>query len=93
MAESIKLAFEATVITMLFLGILAMLINRIKKKNICPICGDPCRGKFCCEAHEFLRYDEEELSRDDWLDAEEDEVLAEQREMEREERKMKSGII
>ena len=88
-----KLAFEATIITMIFLGIMALLINRIKQKNICPICGDPCRGKFCCEAHELLHYDEEELSRDDWLDAEEDEAMEEQREIEREERKMKSGLF
>ena len=81
-----KLAFQATIITMLFIGIMAMLINRIKQKNTCPVCGDPCQGKFCCEAHELLHYDEEELSRDDWLDAEEDEALAEQRELEREEK-------
>jgi len=51
---AIKLALEATIITMLFLGILALLINRIKQKNICPVCGDPRQGKFCCEAHELL---------------------------------------
>ena len=86
MIESVKLAFEATIITMIFIFGLLYLISRIKQKNICPICGDPCRGKFCCEAHELLHYDEEELSRDDWLDAEEDEALAEQEEIEREER-------
>ena len=86
MIESVKLAFEATIITMIFIFGLLYLISRIKQKNICPICGDPCRGKFCCEAHEFLHYDEEELNRDEWLDAEEDEALAEQREMEREEK-------
>lgn len=31
--EAVKLAFEATIITMLFLGILALLINRIKKRR------------------------------------------------------------
>jgi len=81
-----KLALEATVITMLFIFGLALLIRLIKEKNTCPICGDPCRGKFCCEAHELLHYDEEEFSREEWLDAEEDEALAEQEEMEREER-------
>ena len=30
---AVKLAFEATVITMIFIGILAMLINRIKEKK------------------------------------------------------------
>lgn len=81
-----KLAFEATVITMIFIGIMALLISLIKQKNICPICGDSCRGKFCCEAHELLHYSEEEFSREEWLDAEEDEALAEQEELEREER-------
>jgi hypothetical protein len=83
---AVKLALEFTVITMLFLGIMALLISRIKQKNTCPICGDPCQGKFCCEAHELLHYSEEEFSRDDWLDAEEDEALAEQKELERQER-------
>ena len=83
---AIKLAFEATVITMIFIGIMALLINHIKSKKFCVVCGDPSIGDFCCEACENLHYDEEELSRDDWLDAEEDEAMAEQREMEREER-------
>ena len=83
---AIKLALEATIITMIFIGIMALLISLIKQKNICPICGDPCRDKFCCEAHELLHYSEGEFSTEDWLDAEEDEALAEQREMEREER-------
>jgi len=87
---AVKLAFEFTVITMLFIFGFLWLISRIKQKNTCPICGDPCRGKFCCEAHELLHYDEEELSRDDWLDAEEEEALAEQEELEREERTSKA---
>ena len=33
MPETIKLAFEATVITMIFIGILAMLISRIKERK------------------------------------------------------------
>jgi hypothetical protein len=33
MPEAIKLALEATVLTMIFLGIMAMLINRIKNKE------------------------------------------------------------
>ena len=89
MVESIKLAFEATVITMLFLGIMAMLISRIKQKNICPICGDPCRGKFCCEACDLLHFSEEEFSRKEEVYADEDENEAEFEMMEREERKSK----
>ena len=77
MAEAIKLAFEATVINMIFLGILAMLINLIKSKKFCVVCGDPSISDFCCEGCENLHYDEEELSR------EEDD---EQEIMEREER-------
>ena len=90
---AIKLAFEATVITMIFIGILAVLINRIKEKDFCVVCSDPSVGDFCCEAHELLHYDEEEFSRDDWLDAEEEEALAEQRELEREERVSKAGVL
>ena len=93
MAESVKLAFQATVITMAFIFGLLYLISIIKQKNICPICGKPCQGDFCCEAHENLHYDEEELSREEWLDTEEDEALAEQEELEREERNMKAGIF
>jgi len=33
MIESAKLALEATVITMIFLGILALLISRIKERK------------------------------------------------------------
>lgn len=87
---AIKLAFQATIITMAFIFILAWLINRIKQKNTCPICGDPCQAKFCCDAHELLFYDEEEFSREESMDAEEEEALAEQEELEREERKCKS---
>ena len=61
-------------------------MTETKSKKFCVVCGDPSVGDFCCEGCENLHYDEEELSRDDWLDAEEDEALAEQREMEREER-------
>ncbi len=87
---AVKLAFEATVITMIFIGILAMLINKIKEKSFCVVCGDSCHGDFCCEMHELLFYDEEELSREEWLDAEEDEALLELEMMEREERRCKS---
>ena len=75
-----ELAFEATVITMIFIGILAMLINLIKSKKFCVICGDPSIGDFCCESCENLHYDEEELSREEEIDEDD-----EQEEMEREE--------
>ncbi|TES92930.1 MAG: hypothetical protein E3J87_03450 [Candidatus Cloacimonadota bacterium] len=65
MMEAIKLAFDATVITMIFIGILAMLINLIPSKKFCVICGDPSISDFCCEGCENLHYDEEELSRED----------------------------
>ena len=65
MIEAIKLAFEATVITMIFIGILALLINLIPSKSFCVVCGDPSLGDFCCEGCENLHYDEEELSRED----------------------------
>ena len=77
-----ELAFDATVITMIFIGILAMLINRIKSKNFCVVCGDPSIGDFCCEGCENLHYDEEELNREEEVDDEDDE----QEIMEREER-------
>ena len=82
MIESIELAFDATVITMIFIGILAMLINLIKSKKFCVVCGDPSIGDFCCESCENLHYDEEELSREEEIDDEDDG----QEEMEREER-------
>lgn len=72
----IKLAFQATIITMAFVFILAMLINLIPSKKFCVVCGDPSIDDFCCEGCENLHYDEEELSR------EEDD---EQEEMERQE--------
>jgi len=82
MIESIKLAFEATIIMMAFIFILAMLINLIKSKKFCVVCGDPSIGDFCCEAHENLHYDEEELSREEEICDEDDE----QKEMDRQER-------
>lgn len=80
--EAIKLAFEATIITMLFLGILALLINLIKSKKFCVVCGDPSISDFCCESCENLHYDEEELSREEDVDDEDDE----QEEIERQEK-------
>ena len=82
MPEAIKLAFQATIITMIFIGILAMLINLIKPKKFCVVCGDPSISDFCCEGCENLHYDEEELSREEEIDNEDDE----QEEMERQER-------
>ena len=82
---AIKLAFDATVITMIFIGILAMLINLIKSKKVWVVCGDRYRSDLCCEAHENLHYDEEELSREEEIDEDD-----EQKEMEREERKSKA---
>ena len=70
---AIKLAFEATVITMIFIGILALLINLIKSKKFCVVCGDPSISDFCCEGCENLHYDEEELSREEQEDEEEEE--------------------
>ena len=77
---AIKLALEVTVITMIFIGILAMLINWIKEKNFCVVCGDPSIGDFCCEGCENLHYDEEELRREEEIDDDEQKI------MEREER-------
>ena len=82
MAEAIKLALEATVITMIFMGIMAMFINLIKEKKFCVVCGDPSIGDFCCEGCENLHYDEEELSREEEIDDENNE----QEEMDRQER-------
>ena len=81
MIEAIELAFDATVITMIFIGILAMLINLIKEKKFCVVCGDPSVGDFCCEAHENLHYDEEELNREEEIDEDDEQEI-----MEREER-------
>ena len=62
---ALELAFDTTVITMIFLGILALLINHIKSKKFCVVCGDPSIGDFCCEGCENLHYDETELNRED----------------------------
>ena len=77
---AIKLALEATVITMIFIGIMAMLINLIKDKSFCMVCGDPSIGDFCCEACGNLYNDEEELSRTEVVDEDD-----EQNELERQE--------
>ena len=79
MTEAIKLAVEFTVITLIFIGILAMLINLIKSKKFCVVCGERSITDFCCEGCENLHFSEEEFSR---VDDEDDE----QEEMEREER-------
>jgi len=68
-----KLAFEATVITMIFIGIMALLINLIPSKKFCVVCGDPSIDDFCCEGCENLHYDEEELSREEIMEDEDDE--------------------
>ena len=83
MAEAIKLAFDATIITMIFIGIMALLINLIKSKKFCVVCGAPSISDFCCEAHENLHYDEEELSREEEIEDNEDD---EQDEIDRQER-------
>ena len=93
MVESVKLAFQATVITMAFIFGLLYLISRIKQKKQCPICGKPCQGDFCCEAHELIYDDEEKFSREESMDADEEEALLEQGELERGERNMKAGIF
>ena len=90
MAEDVKLAFEAAVITMIFIGILAMLINQIKEKGFCVVCGDSSIGDFCCEACELLHYSEEEFSREELMDEEEEE---EDGELYRDEMNMKAGIF
>jgi len=79
MMEAIKLAFEATVITMIFLGILALLINLIKSKKFCVVCGDPSIDDFCCEGCENIHYDEEELSREEIVEDEQEEIEREER--------------
>ena len=76
-----ELVFDATLITIIFIGILAMLINLIKSKKFCVVCGDPSITDFCCESCENLHYDEEELSREEEI--EEDD---EQGEIDRQER-------
>lgn len=79
----IKEAAYATVFTLFALFAFLWLVNLFKQKNTCPICGDSCQGDFCCDAHELLHYDEEEFSREEMMDAELDEALAEQEELER----------
>ncbi len=77
----VEQAIHATVFTMLILFAFLLFINWLRPKNTCPICGDSCKGNFCCEAHENLHYDEEEFSRMEVMDEDD-----EQGEMEREER-------
>ena len=77
-----ELALETTVITMIFIGIMAMLINQIKSKKFCVVCGDSSIGNFCCEACENLYNDEEEFSRMEAMGEDDDE----QEELERQER-------
>lgn len=74
-----ELAFEATIITIAFIGILAMLINLIPNKKFCVVCGDPSIGDFCCEACENLHYDEEELNREEDVDDEQEELDRQER--------------
>ena len=38
----------------------------------CAYCGDLCEDEFCCEAHEYLFYGEEELGRDEELEYDEE---------------------
>jgi len=63
--EAVKLAFDATVITMILIGILVLLINLIPSKKFCVVCGDPSIGDFCCEGCENIHYDEAEFSREE----------------------------
>ena len=77
--EAFKLALEATVITMIFIGILALLINLIPNKSFCVVCGDPSISDFCCEGCENLHYDEEELSREEDVEDENDELERQER--------------
>ncbi|TES93479.1 MAG: hypothetical protein E3J87_02240 [Candidatus Cloacimonadota bacterium] len=66
---------------MIFIGILAMLINLIPSKKFCVVCGDPSIDDFCCEGCKNLHYDEEELSREEEIDEDDEQEI-----MEREER-------
>ena len=93
---AVKLALEATVITMLFIFGLLWLISLIKQKpgkrfqlsGYCLSCSDPIppNEDFCSEGCENDFYNESILD-------EEDEALSEQEELEREERKEKSGLF
>jgi len=85
---AIKLALEATVFTLVALFAILWFISRFKQKNTCPVCGDACQDKFCCEACELLFYNEEEFSREEEIDMEE-----EDEELYRDEMKMKSGVL
>lgn len=89
----VRTAIEATVITLIAIFVLLWVVDKLKKKKHCLICGEPSHGDFCCEAHELLHYDEEEFSREEAMDADEEEALIEQEELEREERKMKAGLF
>jgi len=80
-------AIEATVATLATLFALLWFINQFRKKKFCVVCGEPSYDDFCCEAHELLHYDEEEFSRDEIMERDLDEALAEQRELEREDDK------
>jgi len=90
---AVKLAFQATVITMAFIFGLLYLISRIKQKpgrrfhikNYCLTCGDsvPTDKEFCSEGCENDFYNESILD-------EEDEALTELEMMEREEKKTKA---
>lgn len=88
--KAVELAIEATVATLAAIFALFWFINQFRKKKNCLICGEPAHGDFCCETHELLFYDEDEFSREESMDANEEEALAEQRELEREEKKCKS---
>ena len=51
-----------------------------EEKRECVYCGDPCEGKFCCEAHELLFYAEDELVREEEICFdEEDEIEVNER--------------
>ena len=77
--QAVKLAFDATVITMIIIGIMAMLINLIKEKSFCVVCGHPSISDFCCEGCENLHYDEEELSREEDEDDEQEVMMRQER--------------
>lgn len=63
--------------------------KRVDLSNHCLSCGDliPPNNDFCSEGCEHNFYDDSALERDL------DEALAEQRELEREERKSKAGLF
>lgn len=90
MDKTVELAIEATVATLAVIFAFFWFINQFTKKKNCLICGDPSHDDFCCEAHELLFFDEEELSREESMDVDEG---VESRELYREEMKMKSGLF